>query len=205
MSFFQTLYVYIDAFLVFFYRIPENPVLGYFVGTSVLCVLCVLFGEFTISLAFRCNKKHIDRDNSKMVRMQDLSVRALMAKDKKSFKACNKEANEAFGKVFFSQIALAASSLWPVPFAMGWMQTRFLEVEFLLPFSIPGVGSSVGYAFTFLPMYILARIFFGKIRRKLPYFTKMENVLDSYKTDPKKKKMLSYTDLMAPEIKNKSG
>ncbi|MFV9644845.1 MAG: hypothetical protein ACNYWU_03380 [Desulfobacterales bacterium] len=180
MHFLQTVYFNIDAFLIFFYRVTENSVTGYFIGTWVLSLLCVIIGEFTISLAFRFNKEYIDHDNRKMVKMQNLSVQALMAKDKMSYKACNKEANEAFGKVFFKQIALAASSLWPIPFALGWMQTRFLDVEFLLPCRLPALGESVGYAFTFIPMYILARILFGNIKHKLPYFKKTQKILAEY-------------------------
>jgi hypothetical protein len=186
MNFFQTVYFNIDAFLIFFYRITENSVAGYFIGTWVLSLLCVIIGEFTISLVFRFNKEYIDHDNQKMVKMQTLSVQALMAKDKMSYKACNKEANEAFGKVFFKQIALAASSLWPIPFALGWMQTRFLDVEFLLPCRLPALGESVGYSFTFIPMYILARILFGKIKHKLPYFNKMQKILAEYNEGPPK-------------------
>lgn len=196
MNFYKTVYADIDAFLIFFYRITENPVIGYFIGIFVLSVICVIVGEFTISLAFRFNKKYIDHDNRKMVKMQNLSVRALMAKDKMSYKACNKEANEAFGKVFFKQIALAASSLWPIPFALGWMQTRFLDVEFLLPCRLPALGESVGYSFTFIPMYILVRILFGKIKHKLPYFKKMQKMLDEYKDS---EKIMSFSDLMKPK------
>ncbi|MDO9565998.1 MAG: hypothetical protein Q7J15_04590 [Candidatus Desulfaltia sp.] len=196
MNFFQTIYLNIDTFLIFFFRITTNPVIGYFIGILVLSVICVIIGEFTISLAFRFNKKYIDHDNRKMVRMQNLSVQALMAKDKMSYKACNKEANEAFGKVFFKQIALAASSLWPIPFALGWMQTRFLDVEFLLPCRLPALGESAGYSFTFIPMYILARILFGKIKHKLPYFKKMQKMLDKYKDS---EKIMSFSDLMKPK------
>ncbi len=202
MNFIQTVYFHIDAFLIFFYRITENSVTGYFIGTWVLSLLCVIIGEFTISLVFRFNKEYIDHDNQKMVKMQTLSVQALMAKDKMSYKACNKEANEAFGKVFFKQIALAASSLWPIPFALGWMQTRFLDVEFLLPCRLPALGKSVGYSFTFIPMYILARILFGKIKHKLPYFKKTQKILAEYNEGPRK--IMSFSDLKKPTPDNKT-
>ncbi|MBU0986691.1 MAG: hypothetical protein KKH68_05495, partial [Proteobacteria bacterium] len=128
MNFLQTVYLDIDAFLICFYRIVAEPVLGYFIGTWVLAWLCVLIGEFSISVAFRVNKAYIDQDNREMIKMQNLSVRALLAKDKQSYKVLNREANEAFGKVFFKQIALSAASLWPIPFALGWMQTRFADI-----------------------------------------------------------------------------
>ncbi|MBL7179632.1 MAG: hypothetical protein ABIK98_01790 [Pseudomonadota bacterium] len=183
----------IDGFLIYFYRIVEEPIIGYFIGTGVLSLLCVIIGEFTISVAFRFNKAYIDQDSREMVRMQNLSVRALLAKDKKSYKAFNREANEAFGKVFFKQIALASASLWPIPFALGWMQTRFFDIEFLLPCRFPVVGETTGYAFTFIPMYILVRLLFGKIKPKLPYFKTTEKMLASYDGDSDK--MTTLADL----------
>lgn len=193
MYFLQTVYLNIDAFLIYFYRIVNQPLLGYFIGTGILSLLCVIIGEFTLSVAFRFNKTYIDQDSREMVMMQNLSIRALLAKDKKSYKAFNREANEAFGKVFFKQIALAAATLWPIPFALGWMQTRFLDIEFLLPCRLPVLGESVGYSFTFIPIYILARILFGKVKPKLPYFKNMEKMLDSYKEDSDK--MMTLSDL----------
>ena len=193
MNFLQTCYFNIDAFLIYFYRIVEQPLLGFFIGTGILSLLCVIIGEFTLSVAFRFNIKGIDQDSREMTRMQNLSLRALLAKDKQSYKAFNREANEAFGKVFFKQIALAAASLWPIPFALGWMQTRFMNIEFLLPCRLPVVGATVGYSFTFIPMYILVHILFGKIKHKLPYFKTMEKMLASCKEDSDK--MMTLSDL----------
>jgi hypothetical protein len=193
MDFLQAVYLNMDAFLIYFFRMVEQPILGYFMGIGVLSLLCVIVGEFTLSVAFRFNRKGIDQDNREMTRMQNLSLRALLAKDKQSYKAFNREANEAFGKVFFKQIALAAASLWPIPFALGWMQTRFMNIEFLLPCRLPVVGETVGYSFTFIPMYILVYILFGKIKHKLPYFKTMEKMLASCKEDSDK--MMTLSDL----------
>lgn len=170
MNLLNAVYLNIDAFLIFFYRVVEAPLLGYFIGTGVLALLCVVIGELTVAAAFRFNRAYIEHDSRTMVRMQNLSVRALLANDKQSYTAFNREANEAFGKLFFKQIALAAASLWPIPFALGWMQSRFLNVEFLLPVGLPVVGETVGYCFTFVPIYVLARILFGNLRDRLPYF-----------------------------------
>ena len=204
MNFLQAVYLNIDAFLIYFYRIVDQPLVGYFIGTAVLSLLCVIVGEFTLSVVFRFNKAGIDEDSREMTRMQNLSIRALLAKDKRSYKAFNREANEAFGKVFFKQIALAAAGLWPIPFALGWMQTRFLDVEFLLPCRLPLVGETVGYPFTFIPMYILVHILFGKVKHRLPYFRTMEKMLASYKEDSHK--MITLSDLTeASNDKNISG
>ena len=202
MGFFYTLYIYVYGFLIYFYRLVSNPMLGYYIGIFILSFICVILGEITTSLVFKFNQPYIDQNNRSMIRMHNLSLYALMAKDKASFKACNKEANEAFGKVFFTQIALALSSLWPLPFAVAWMQTRFGEVTFPLPFRIFFLGDSVGYLFTLIPMYILVRISFGNTLHWLPYFKNTQKLLDS--SHQETEKMVSFSDLLpAFEGKNK--
>ncbi len=191
----NTLYLHIDRFLIGFYRISEVPIFGYLFGSAILGLLCVVLGQFTLSLAYRANRKNLNSNNKEMVRMHNLSIYALLAKNKKAYKSCNKEANDAFGKYFFAQIALGISSLWPIPFAMAWMQTRFQGVEFLLPFNIPGIGQTVGYTFTFIPIYVLVYILFGKVKHRLPYFKREHEFI---KTDGNNtEKMLSISDLHA--------
>lgn len=178
-----TLYLLIDRFLVIFYRLVDNPILGYYIGTGALCLMCVIIGQLTLATSFLWNRRSIDHENKEMVHMHNLSVKALLAKDKKAYKLCNKVANDAFGKVFFSQIAMSISSLWPVPFALAWMQTRFSEVAFELPVRLPLVGESVGYLFTAIPIYILMYILFGKVKSKLPFFSYMARILAEYDTN----------------------
>jgi hypothetical protein len=146
----------------------------------VLCLICVVLGQLTLAAVFLWNRRRIDDDNREMVRMHNLSIEALRAKDKRAYKACNKEANEAFGKVFFTQIAMSLSSLWPVPFALAWMQTRFSTVAFTLPVRLPFIGYSVGYLFSAIPMYILVYVLFGKIKSKLPFFRGVARILATY-------------------------
>ncbi len=183
MEIWTTLYFWTDRFLIFFYRLVDSSILGYYFGTGVLCLFCVVIGQLTLATTFLWNRRTIDRDNQEMVHMHNLSVKALIVKDKKAYKLCNKEANEAFGKVFFSQIAMSISSLWPVPFALAWMQTRFSEVAFELPLRLPLVGESVGYLFTAIPIYILMYILFGKVKSKLPFFRYMARILAEYDTN----------------------
>ena len=195
MTMMNTLFIYIDRFLIGFYRISDVPIFGYLLGTAILGLFCVVLGQFTLSLAYRANRRNLNTNNKEMVRMHNLSIYALLAKNKKAYKSCNKEANDAFGKYFFAQIALGISSLWPIPFAMAWMQTRFQGVEFLLPVTIPGVGQAVGYTFTFIPIYVLVYILFGKVKHRLPYFKREHEFLkaDGNNTE----KMLSISDLHA--------
>jgi hypothetical protein len=166
--------------------------LGYLVGTAVLALVCVILGDLTVSLAFRINGSFFKRDNQELVRMQNKSLLALQARDKKSYQACNEVANDSFGKVFFTQIALGASSLWPVPFALQWLEERFADVAFLLPISL-GERTSVGYAFTFIPMYILVRILFGKVRDRLPGYRRL--TVPEGRDEPETESMLSMDDV----------
>lgn len=167
------IYALIDYFLMPFFRYPDSPLLGYCLGTFVLSLTCVIIGEYSVLLAFSLNKDIISRDNRDINYFQDLSIKALKAGDKPAYKACNSIANDTFGKSFFSQIALSASSLWPVFIALGWMQYRFYDVEFDLPFPIPGIGNTSGYFATFILCYILARFLFGKIKHTLTFLKKL--------------------------------
>jgi len=173
----------LDAFLIFWYRIPQNPWAGFCLGTSVLAFLCVLAGEFTLSLGYLVNRQKIAGDGRNMVAMHNLSVRALEVGDESGYKACNKVANEAFGRAFFMQIALAAATLWPVPWALHWMGKRFSAVEFPLPLSVPLIGDHVSYAFMFLLFYVLARIGFKSVRHKMPYFGRFHRYLQKEKAE----------------------
>ena len=162
------LYSLIDSNLMYFYRFPDSPMSGYFLGTFVLSFACVIVGKYSISFAFKANKNQIQNTNHEIDHFQKLSIEALKTGNKSAYKACNSIANDAFGKNFFSQIALSASSLWPVFFSLGWMQYRFSEIEFTLPFSIWGTDLAFGYLSTFLLCYIVSCFFFGRIRNKLP-------------------------------------
>jgi hypothetical protein len=108
--------------------------------------------------------------------MKRLSEEALNLGDEKAYRAINKEGNDAFGHLFFNKFGLSAASLWPIFFALAWMQERFAEIA--LP--IPWIGWEINYFFFFLLCYILARIFFGRIKRHLPYFKSMHRMLVAY-------------------------
>lgn len=196
----DSLYTHLDAFLIFFFRLAENPMLGYLVGIGFVALVCVVLGAISLGLAYRCNRTFLARDNQKLVRLQNNSLRALQAKDKEGYQALNREANDAFGKVFFTQVALAAASLWPLPFAMHWLQSRFGEVLFTLPLTLPKVGDTVGYAFTFIPMYILVRIIFGKLKGRLPFLkgTRSLQVRDQLDGE----RMLSFSDVFHKPLKS---
>jgi hypothetical protein len=189
----ETLYTQLDAFLIYFFRLADNPMLGYLSGIAVLALGCVIVGELSMGVAYRWNHVFLARDSRSLVRLQNGSLRALQARDKEGYQALNRAANDAFGKLFFTQVALAAASLWPLPFAMHWLQTRFGEVFFTLPVTLPKVGDSVGYAFTFIPMYILVRILFGKVKGRLPFFRGIRAI--QAREQQTGERMLSFSDV----------
>ena len=172
-------YLQADGFLIFFFRMTHVPFLDYLIGTLCLSFMCVIIGELTVSLAIRLNRAQIEQMKEEMDRKERLSMAAYEAGDKQGYKALNKQATDVWGKHFFTMVGYSAGILWPIPFALGWMQTRFYGVDFELAFPLSLLfGKSVGYLFTFIPLYILARIIFKYLRPWLPYFKGVQKQLD---------------------------
>lgn len=169
-----------DQFLIQLYRITGMTILDYFLGTFLLALSAVVLGEWTLSLVLRFNRHYVDKIEDEMLRQHRLSLRALRQNDEKAYKACNHEANDAFGRYFFTMVAYSAAILWPVPFVLAWMQTRFSEVEFQLVYPVSLIWSSTGYFTVFILLYILARIVFKNIRSYLPYFREVQKTLDLF-------------------------
>lgn len=174
----EIIFLTLDRFLIVLYRFTGHPVSDYFLGTFLLALAAVLLGELTVGLAFQANRKHIEALNGRLNNLQRLSLAALAAGERERYRVLNKEANDAFGKVFFNAVALSAAYLWPVPFALGWMQLRFADVHIPLPFT----PLAANYLVVFLLCYMLARLFFAAVRPKLPYFGRIQRVLASYRS-----------------------
>ncbi len=166
----------LDPVLILFYRLTGQPLLDYWLGTFLLALLTVVIGELTISIVFRINKAHLDKLNARVEKMKRLSEEALNLGDEKAYKAINKEGNDAFGHLFFNKFGLSAASLWPIFFALAWMQERFAEIDLPLPW----IGWEINYVFFFLLCYVLARILFGRLKRHLPYFKGVHRMLSTY-------------------------
>jgi len=164
MIIFDYYYAVMDSFLMPFFRFPDGSLPGYYLGTFVLSIACVIAGKCSLFLALRFNKNRISFDNNEMGHYQELSIKALKAGDKNAYKACNSIANDAYGKNFFSHIALAASSLWPVFISLGWMQHHFDRVDFSQIVSVPWSEYIFGYFTTFILCYLVARIIFSKTK-----------------------------------------
>lgn len=170
------LWMLVDPFIIWFYRLTGYTLVDFLLGTFVLAWMALLIGEFTISAVFLVCRQRIDATTHEARRYQDLSMAALSAGDKQAYQAANKMANDAFGKSFFMQIALSTARLWPVFLAVAWMGHRFADVEFPLLFS----DYSIGFVGVFIPLYAAAHIIFKRIKYKLPYFRRIKSILDSY-------------------------
>ena len=176
---------WIDPVLIAPYRLTPHGLFNFFVGSFILAMEAAVAGEITLSLAIRCNRDHIDALKHEITRSEALSLKAYASGDKAGYKALNQAANDAWGRHFFNMAAYSAGMLWPVPFALAWMHQRFAGIDLVLAWPLNLLmGSSVGYPFVFIPLYILARILFGRMRRWLPYFRRVQRELDAAGTPP---------------------
>ncbi|MFW5735073.1 MAG: hypothetical protein ACOCWR_08445, partial [Oceanidesulfovibrio sp.] len=174
---------------VWAFRLPGDATFGFALGLAWIALVTTAIGEICIAGAYFINRKHFRSVRSEMVSNHNLSIRALMAKDKATYKACNDLANDAFGKTFFSNIALFAASLWPAFFALGWLGFRFGGVEFTLP--LVGVVTT---NFFFVPTYIVVRILFSRIKKRLPVFRQAHALLQD--SDPNQEQLINYQDYL---------
>ncbi len=165
-----------DEYIVSLFRMTGFTFPDFLLGTFLLALACVVVGEISISVVFRINRAVIEHYTEQVLRFQNLSMDALERGNKAAYKATNELANEAFGRAFFMQIAMSAAFLWPLFFALGWMQSRFQGVTFEIMFT----DRTVGVGCVFIALYIMAYIMFGKIKYKLPYFRSVKTILNEY-------------------------
>ncbi|QJB55032.1 hypothetical protein [Pseudodesulfovibrio sp. zrk46] len=184
----QMIYEFLDPWLIPAFRLTDNPYVGFAIGIFWICLVATIIGELFMAGVYFLNAKHFAQINRNMVNHHNLSVKAIGAKNKEAWKACNSIANDAFGKNFFSHIALFASSLWVVPFAIGWMFYRFGEVDFIVPL----IGE-VGPPFIFIPAYILTRWGFGKVKHHIPLFRMIKQKI---KENEGEEEMMMFSDIV---------
>ncbi len=149
------------------YRFWGNPVIGWWLGTFLLALWSTILGRLTMTLVFRVNRKTVRESVEQTANHHQQSMNALRSGDKSAFKAINTLANEAYGKTFFLQVAMASSSLWPVPLALAWLEMRFSSVNFPFPLNLPFTGGTVNYVFIFLLVYICTRIMFNDLIKRV--------------------------------------
>ncbi len=186
------IYTLLDPALIWMFRLPGEPVFGFWFGLIYVSVVATLVGEAAMALAYRINRRHFRALKAEMVRNHNLSMEALASQDKASYKACNSLANEAFGKNFFSGLALFAASVWPAFLVLGWLDYRFGEVVFAFPFT-EGVGPN----FFFAPMYIAIRVVVARSRPHLPGLARVHRLL---KDDAGKgEELKTFFDIIEPQ------
>jgi hypothetical protein len=132
-------------------------------GTLAVACIALLVGEFTSWGASLLVRRRLEEVTGEAKKYHELSLEALKAGDRPAYEAANQVANEVFSKSFFMQMALSATFFWPVFFFLGWMQYRFLEVEFPLP----GTDWSLGYIGVFIILYITAYFLVKGVKRRL--------------------------------------
>jgi hypothetical protein len=168
-------FVVLDPYLIWCYRLSGNAYVGFFLGTFVLALICLILGDATAFMANRLVGRRMENHAAEALKYGDLSITAAKAGDKPAYHAANKLANEAFGLSFFSLMALSMARLWPLPFALAWMQYRFLEVEF----PIPGTKWSLGFIGMFIIIYISAYFLIKQVKHRIPYFHRVKDMLDT--------------------------
>ena len=161
------LYTFLDSFLLAPFTWLPSPLASFLLGTLLLVWYAILLGEITSGALYVLNSKYYANLQKKMIEAHNKSVSALHAGNKEAYLAINRDANEHFGKFFFSQAGLGIASLWPVPFALQWLGLRFHGIEFI---PTPWENIHIGYVFVYGIMYIVCRISFSKIKLRLPFF-----------------------------------
>lgn len=177
-KFFSDLLGFLDPFLVQLFLATSEPLVNFFLGCFALAMICVVFGELALSLAIRFNREQIENLKREIREKEALSIQAYELGDMTSYHGLNRDANEAWGRHFFTMAAYSAGVLWPVPFALAWMQIHFAAVELPLAYPLSLIfGDTVGYPFCFIPIYVLCRILFKYLHPFLPYFRNVHKIL----------------------------
>lgn len=184
MNSFSSLVLFLDPFFIAPFRIISSPVPGYFLGTAALAFLCFILGDLSAMGVKFINRKHLGKIQNDMDRHHHLSEKALMMGDKESYKAVNRQALDAFGHSFSLGGAIFCVSIWPLPFALAWMDSRFAQAPLELPFSLPFLGGSIHYFASFILIYIAVRITGSALIRRLPWYAGRSEGLAGTKETP---------------------
>ena len=171
------LLLFLDPWLIAPYRLPASATAGFYLGTALLCLYCVLLGDAAYIGVLALNRRRLAKFKGEMERQNDLAETALRMGDKESYKAVNKQALDAFGHSFSLGAAVFTSSLLPLPFALAWMDLRFAAATPALPFPLPLVNREPGYLFYFLILYILLRVVYGRLMLRLPPYRRLKAAL----------------------------
>ena len=161
----------IDPVLIMPYRLFENPIIGWWVGTFVLALWATLLGELTLAAAYRINRRYIAKNLEQTQYYHERSLNAKASGDEMAYRGINKLANESFGKSFFLFMAMGMASLWPAFFAAAWLNERFANIAFTLPRWVGGFD--LNFIAPFIILYIGSRFLFSKLKPYLPFFNQL--------------------------------
>ncbi len=167
------LLMFFDPFFIAPFRMISSPSAGYLLGVAILSLQCFILGDLSAMGVKFFNRKYLRKIQKEMDHNHQLSEKALMMGDKESFKAVNRQALEAFGHSFSLGGAIFCVSIWPMPFALAWMQLRFADAPLELPITLPFLGSSIHYFASFLLTYIAVRIMGSALIHRLPWYSKL--------------------------------
>lgn len=163
---------WLDALLIAPFRWPASALIGIWVGSAFLAAYAILIGELSSAALYRLHARYYNSMQDSMMRYHNISVEALHSGNKDVYLAANKLAQDDFGKSFFAQATIGFASLWPVPFALGWLALRFENITL---YEVPYTDVRLGYVFVFLILYIAMRIFFSlRLKRHIPLFRRIE-------------------------------
>lgn len=165
----QNVLLVLDPWLIKPFRWPESPLAGYFLGIFILGLICVLLGDVAAILVSRLNRKVYGGYIKDMVHHHEMSIEAAKTGNKAHFKAVNRQAHESFGRYFFSQAAVFTASIWPLPFALAWLDMRFRDALVRLPF----LDYDANYVFFFIPLYIVARLIYSRSIGRMPWYLRL--------------------------------
>lgn len=168
-----------------------GSLLAFFTGTLMLVLVATVVGELTMAGIYWINRRHFAELRREMVTHNNLSVRALANKDKPSYTACNKMANEYFGRNLFSGFTLFASSLWPAFFCLAWMSSRFGGLV------MPAWRIELRYHTVFICLYVPARIIFGLNKKRIWPFNHIKAFIT--RNEDCGEELLTLSDLMPKE------
>lgn len=161
----------LDPWLIAPFRWLEAATAAYLLGTAILALQCVLAGDLSATLVAYINRGYLRKFQEKMEKNHTLSEKALILGDKESYKAVNKQALDAFGHSFSLGAAIFCVSIWPMPFGLAWLNTRFLDAPLQIPEALPLLGGkSMNYFVSFLLLYIVVRIVYSTAMQRFSWY-----------------------------------
>ncbi|MCF8090892.1 MAG: hypothetical protein K9K40_00345 [Desulfotignum sp.] len=155
----------IDPVLIYPFRMFDNPMAGWWMGTFCLAAWAVLIGEVTMAVAGRINRSAVSTNLDDTMYYHEQSMKAKQAGDETAYKGINKLANEAYGKSFFLLMAMGMAALWPAFFAVAWLDKRFGDMSFIMPDWTGGL--ELNFVAPFILIYISLRLAWAKAKKKI--------------------------------------